>query len=416
MLTRIKSTYQEFPLEYWILVLANFIDSVGGTMIWPFFALYITQKFDVGMTQAGIFIAIFSISGFIGSMIGGALADKFGRRSLVLFGLVFSALSSLAMGFAGQLYLFYILAVVVGLLSDIARPARLAMIADLLPEEQRAEGFGVMRVARNLAWIIGPTVGGLLAAQSYLWLFVLDAVTSVITAAIVYKLIPETKPEKSQEQTQESFLSTLSGYRAVFADKLYIAFIFVSMLMLIPYGQIYNTLSVYLRDVHGVPTQGYGFLMSLNAGIVVILQFWFTRRIKRFAPMLLMSAGTILYMIGLTMYGFVTVYSLFAVAMIIITFGEMIIMPEGQTLAANFAPEAMRGRYLALFGLSWTIAGAIGPTAAGLIMDNYNPDWVWYAAGIISAVAAAGFFILYLATQERFAPALETEPDAQPSS
>jgi MFS family permease len=412
MLTRIKSTYREFPREYWILVLANFIDSIGGTMIWPFFALYVTQKFDVGMTEAGILIAIFSISGFIGSMFGGALADKFGRRSLVLFGLVFSALSSLAMGFVNQLYLFYILAVIVGLLSDIAWPARQAMIADLLPEKQRAEGFGVMRVARNLAWIIGPTIGGLLAARSYLILFILDAVTSVITAVIVYKLIPETKPEGTQEQAQESFLSTLSGYRVVFADKIYIAFIFVSMMMLMAYGQIYNTLSVYLRDVHGVPTQGYGVLMSLNATIVVILQFWFTRRLKRFAPMLLMAVGTILYMIGLTMYGVVAVYGLFVAAMVIITFGEMIIMPQGQTLAANFAPEDKRGRYLALFGLSWTIAGAVGPTAAGLIMDNNNPDWVWYAAGIISAIAAAGYYLLYLATKERLAqPTHELEPD-----
>jgi MFS family permease len=402
MLTRIKSTYQEFPLEYWILVLASFIDSVGGTMIWPFFALYVTQRFGVGMTEAGILIAIFSISGFIGSMIGGALADKFGRRSLVLFGLVFSAMSSLTMGFVSQLYVFYILAVVVGLLSEIAGPARQAMIADMLPEEQRAEGFGVMRVARNLAWIVGPTIGGLLAAQSYLWLFILDAVSSVITAVIVYKFVPETMPEEPQEKEQESFLATLSGYRAVFADRLYIAFIFVSMLMLIPYGQIYNTLSVYLRDVHGVPTQGYGLLMSINAGTVVILQFWFTRRLKRFAPMLLMSAGTILYMIGLTMYGVVAVYSLFVVAMLFITFGEMVVIPQGQSMAANFAPVDKRGRYLALFSLSWTIAGAIGPTAAGLIMDNYNPDWVWYAAGIISAAAAAGYFALYLATKERF--------------
>jgi MFS family permease len=267
-------------------------------------------------------------------------------------------------------------------------------------------------VARNLAWIIGPTIGGLLAARSYLILFILDAVTSVITAVIVYKLIPETKPESTQEQAQESFLATLSGYRVVFADKIYIAFIFVSMMMLMAYGQIYNTLSVYLRDVHGVPTQGYGILMSLNATIVVILQFWFTRRLKRFAPMLLMAVGTILYMIGLTMYGIVAVYALFVAAMVIITFGEMIIMPQGQTLAANFAPEDKRGRYLALFGLSWTIAGAVGPTAAGLIMDNYNPDWVWYAAGIISAIAAAGYYLLYLATKERLAqPTQELEPD-----
>ena len=70
---------------------------------------------------------------------------------------------------------------------------------------------------------------------------------------------------------------------------------------------------------------------------------------------------------------------------------------------ANFAPADMRGRYLAVFGISWTIAGAVGPWGAGIIMDNGNPDWIWYLAGITSAVAAVGFFILHLITKERFA-------------
>ena len=410
MLNKIRNTYNEFPLEYWTLVFANFIDSVGATMLFPFFALYITRRFGVGMTEAGILIALFSLSGFIGSLFGGALADKFGRRSLVLFGLVFSALSSLVMGFVNELYVFYALAVVVGLLSDIAGPAHQAMIADLLPEEKRSEGFGVLRVARNLAWIVGPTIGGLLAAYSYMYLFVMDAISSIMTAVIVYKLVPETKPEEALDVEAESFMSTLAGYREVFADRVFIIYIFVSILMLIPYFQIYNTLSVYLRDAHGVQARGYGFLMSLNAGIVVLLQFWVTRRTNRYPPMLLMVAGTLLYMVGLTMYGFVAIYVLFIAAMVLITFGEMIVTPVGQTLTANFAPVDKRGRYMALFGLSWTIAAAIGPWGAGIIMDNYNPDWVWYLSGITAAVAAAGFFALYVATKDRLVMA---EEDAQ---
>ncbi len=403
MLGKIKDTYREFPLEYWTLVVANFIDSVGATMLFPFFALYVTRRFGVGMTEAGILIAIFSISGFIGSLFGGALADKFGRRSLVLFGLIASALSSLAMGLVNDLTIFYVLAALVGLLSDIAGPARQAMVADLLPEEKRSEGFGVMRVARNLAWIVGPTVGGLLAARSYMLLFVMDAVSSIITAVIVYKLVPETKPEEAESTETESFMATLAGYREVFADRVFIIYIFVSMLMLIPYLQIYNTLSVYLRDVHGVQARGYGLLMSLNAGIVVLLQFWITRRTKRFPPMLLMVAGTLLYMVGLTMYGIVALYILFVAAMVLITFGEMIVIPVGQTLTANFAPVDKRGRYMALFGLSWTIASAIGPWGAGIIMDNYNPDWIWYLAGITAALAAVGYFALYLTSRDRLA-------------
>jgi MFS family permease len=161
-----------------------------------------------------------------------------------LFGLVFSALSSVAMGFVNDLPLFYVLAFVVGLLGEVAGPARQAMVADMLPEEQVGEGFGVMRVAGNLAWIVGPTIGGLLAAESYMLLFILDAITSLITAVIVYKLVPETRPEPSDEQQSQSFMETVAGYRHVAADEMFVAFLLTSILMLVVYLQMYNTLSV----------------------------------------------------------------------------------------------------------------------------------------------------------------------------
>jgi MFS family permease len=163
MFTRINRIYHEFPSKFWIVVLVSFIDRIGGTLLFPFFSLYITQKFNVGMTQAGIILGIFSVFGLVGSMVGGALTDKFGRRRLILFGLVFSALSTLSLGLAKTLAALYPLAVVIGLLSDVAGPANQAMIADLLPEKQRAEGFGILRVAGNMAWIIGPTIGGFVA-------------------------------------------------------------------------------------------------------------------------------------------------------------------------------------------------------------------------------------------------------------
>jgi len=411
MLDRVKSTYREFPRRFWVLVIATFIDRIGGTLIFPFFALYITDKFDVGMTEAGVLFAIFSVCGFVGSMLGGALTDKLGRRGMVLFGLVFSALSSVSMGLVEDLNVFYLLAVAVGLLSNIGGPARQAMVADMLPKEKHAEGYGILRVAGNLAWIMGPMIGGLLAAKSYLLLFVLDAITSLITAAIVYKLVPETKPEASEQQEQQTILQTMAGYRLVMADRLYMAFLIVSMLMLIVYQQMYNTLSVYLRDVHGVSPQGYGVLLSLDAATVVVFQFWVARKTRPYAPMLMMMVGTLFYLVGFTMYGFVSAYWLFIVAILLITIGEMVVMPVGQALVARFAPEDMRGRYMAMFGLSWTVPSAVGPWAAGLILDNYDPNWVWYAGGIISAIAAAGFYFLHVRTRGRFvSDTVETQP------
>jgi MFS family permease len=354
------------------------------------------------MTQAGVLLAIFSVTGLAGSMIGGALSDRFGRRILVLFGLVISALSSVLMGLVDELSVFYILAGFVGLLSDMGGPARQAMVADLLPEEKRSEGFGIQRVASNLAWIIGPTIGGLLAARSYLLLFILDAITSIIVAVILYIGVPETMPSVDREAEETNIFDTVRGYGRVARDGLFLTFVLTTMLMSVVYLQMYSTLSVYLRDVHGVPARGFGALLSMNAAIVVLLQFWITRKVRPYPQMLIMALGTALYLIGFTTYGFVSSYVLFALAMLVITFGEMLIIPVGQSLAARFAPETMRGRYMAFFGLSWAIPNTVGPYAAGLIMDYLDPRWVWYAAGILSGAAVLGYLALHARTRDRF--------------
>jgi MFS family permease len=404
MLTRFRSTLQEYPRSFLVLVSASFIDRLGATLIFPFFSLYITQKFNVGMTQAGVLFGIFSISGLIGSMIGGGLTDKFGRKGLVIFGLVVSALSSVSMGFVNNLSTFYILAGFVGLLSDVAGPAYQAMVADMLEEKQRAEGFGILRVVANLAWVFGPMIGGFLASQSYLLLFILDAISSIITAVIVYRMIPETKPEGSEETKQETMFETMGGYVRVAKDRLFFAFVLISILVGVVYLQLYSTLSVFLRDVHGVQVDAFGPLFSINAGTVVLFQFWVTRRVKRYSPMAMMALGTAFYMVGFTAYGFVSGYPLFVVAMLLITIGEMIIMPISQALASRFAPEEMRGRYMAFFGLSWAIPSTFAAWGAGLIMDNFDPRWVWYLSGIIAFIGILGFVALHLKTRTRFTP------------
>jgi MFS family permease len=400
---KIQKVYSEYPRTFWTVIGALFIDRLGGALIFPFLALFVTAKFGVGMTEVGQLFAIVAISSVFGSMMGGAMTDKFGRKTMIIFGLVVSALSSLLLGFAGDLSVIYIGGMVVGLFGNIGGPAQQAIIADLLSEEKRAEGFGLLRIVVNLAVTIGPAIGGILATNSYLWLFLIDAVASSITALIVFSIIPETKPERPADEPSESVVQTLGGYFEVARDSLFMAFIFTSMLMVLVYMQMNSTLSVYLRDVHAIPDQGFGYIITLNAGMVVLFQFWITRRIKHLPPMIAMALGTLLYAIGFSMYGFVSVYPLFMLAMAIITIGEMFVAPVGQALVANFAPEDMRGRYMAMFGFSWTIPTAFGPWAAGLIMDNYNPNWVWYACGLISMIAVAGYLILHLHTRKRVA-------------
>jgi MFS family permease len=409
MFPRLHKIYHEFPRLFWIVVGVSFIDGIGGTLLFPFFALYITQKFGVGMTQAGILLGLSSLFGLIGGMIGGALTDKFGRKQLILFGLVFSAISTLGFGFVNNFAFLFPLVVVVGLLSSVARPAQEAMIADILPEKQRQEGFGILRVVGNLAWIIGPTIGGFLANINFFYLFVIDSIISCLVAVIIYRVIPETRPEPHAHEKGESLLKTITGYRWVARDTAFMSFIVANILMLLVYQQMYGSLSVYLRDHHGINPQGYGFLMTTSAITVVLFQFWLTRQIKNRPPFLMMAFGTVFYVIGFVLFGIVSTFFLFALNIVIITIGEMIVVPTSQALVAGFAPEKMRGRYMAVAGLSWAIPSTIGPGAAGYILDNYNPNLLWYLGGALCGLSVLAYYFLHLrlGAGEKFAPAQE---------
>jgi len=409
MFTRLNKVYHEFPRLFWIVVAVRFVDGIGGTLLFPFFALYITEKFGVGMMEAGILLGMSSLFGLIGSMFGGALTDKFGRKQLILFGLVFSAVSTLTFGLVNDIKVLYPLVIVVGLLSSISHPAHEAMIADILPEEKRQEGFGILRVVANFSWIIGPAIGGFLANINYFYLFAIDSVISCLVALVIARTIPETKPKPHAHEESQSFLQTFTGYRFVLRDTAFISFIMANIIMLIVYQQMYGSLSVYVRDFHGLTPQHYGWLMMTSAITVVIFQFWLTRNIKHRPPFLMMAFGTIFYAIGFVLFGFFTTFILFALNIVIITIGEMIVVPTSQALVAGFAPADMRGRYMAVAGLSWAIPSTIGPGLAGFIMDNYNPNLVWYIGGALCVLSVLAYYALHLrlGSKPEFAPATE---------
>jgi len=391
---RAKNIYREYPSQFWTIVGANFVDRIGGGMIYPFFALYITKHFEVGMTEVGLLFALFSISDMVGNMIGGALTDFLGRKTMIIFGLVVSALTALGMGLVQQLEWFYVMGAVSGLFATAAGPAHQAMLTDILPVKKRAEGFGVMRVAANLAVAIGPAIGGFIASYSYLILFIADTITSLITALIVYLVIEESKPENKEVTEKTGFKETFIGYGQVLKDRKFMLFVGISTIATIVYSQMYSTLSVYLRDVHGIPESGYGWIMTLNAGMVVLFQFMITRKISDKPPMLILALGSMLYVIGFGMYGFVSAYVFFMLAMVIITVGEMVVIPVAQAYVGEAAPEDMRGRYSGVMGFSWMIPWMIGPLIAGLIMDYGDPNWVWYGSAILGVVSALGFLWL----------------------
>jgi MFS family permease len=347
------------------------------------------------------------------------LTDRFGRKKMILWGLISSALTSLSFIFINDFSLVYILGIWIGLFASIGGPAQSAIIADLLPEEKHAEGYGIWRVNMNLTVAIAPLIGAWIISYSFAYIFIIDAVTSVITATILFFALTESMPQPVTENTpaNEAGESTEKpkksvGYGKILRDLPFMAFVMITMLMVLVYMQMNNTLPVYLRDVRNVSVRGFGYIISLNAAMVVFMQFWITRKIRGQSPFKMLSVGTFLYAIGFLMYALVSEFALYMVAMVIITLGEMLTAPVGQALVARFSPADMRGRYMAIYGFAWAIPSATGLIFAGVVFKYLDPNWIWYLCAILGTITAGGFlWIERFASEEQPEEASSENPD-----
>jgi MFS family permease len=275
------------------------------------------------------------------------------------------------------------------------------MVADLLPSELQTDGFGIFRIVANITVVIGPLLGGLVAAYSYNWLFIADTVASTITGVIVIFSIPETKPESSPVQKKESFMKTLRGYGHVLRDGVFVFFVLLGALVSLVYMQMNSTLSVFLNQEYGFTLQWFSYLLSMNALMVVFLQLPITRVVSKGSPMIMAALGAFLYAIGFGMYGFISIKPMFFAAMVIITIGEMIISPVSQMIVVRLASKDKLGRYMAVHGLSWMIPSLFGIILAGLVIENMDPNWVWYFGGILMLFATAGYLLLIEISSKR---------------
>ena len=174
------------------------------------------------------------------------------------------------------------------------------------------------------------------------------------------------------------------------------------MLSVLMYFNMNSSLSVYLVNHRGVSPEQFGYILSLNAGMVVLMQLFFTRVTAKWKPVLTITLGNLLYVVGFIMYGFVNTYFLYLLVMVIITIGEMIYAPKEQILVTIFAPEHMRRRYMAIRGFSWIIPTAIGKLGADLIVDNVDPRILWYVVGFTGTLSTLGFTYLHFKVGKKF--------------
>ena len=390
MIQRLRGTMAEFPPQFWVLFGGMLVNAAGSSLIFPFFTLYVRQRFGLPMATIGVAMAAMAGVGLISGALGGALADRFGRKTLMVGGLMLAAVSSFTMGVVDSLAAFVAVAIFMNVIFPLSRPASEAMVADLVEPEKRARAYGLMRVAFNLGVAIGPAVGGFLAERSYFTLFVGDAVTSLVFALIILFFIAETKPEVAKEERAAHG----AGYGPLLRDTPFLIFCLVSIAVAVVYAQMNSTWPVYMKENYGITERQYGLMMSLNAAMVVLFQFPITSFTERHARTTMLALAAVLYGLGFGLVGFVNTALLFALAIAIWTVGEMVHVPVSQAYVADVAPEDMRGRYMGAAGLTWGVGWSLGPLLAGLMMDFGDPRYVWYGCLIVGLAAAVAFLRL----------------------
>jgi len=391
VLSRIRRTLSEYPRPFWVLFWGTLISSSGSALVFPFLTIYFRQRFEMSMTTIGLYLSANAFVGLLSGALGGSLADRFGRRNVMAASLLMTALITLGWGLATALPVLLVLIVLSGLSGALFHPASSAMVADLVEPEKRAEAYGLIRVIANLGVVIGPSIGGLLAARSYLVLFICAAVAEFIFFIIIITMLPETKPEGSDEGVAAG---GGMSYAPIFRDLPFLAVCAMSVIAVLVYVQMNTTFPVYVKEQFGIPEDQYGLLIALNALMVVTMQFSITRWTNRHrrTSILALSAG--LYAVGFGALGLARNVWQFAICVAIWTIGEMTMIPVRSALVADMAPETMRGRYMAVSGSSWSIGFMLGPLAAGLVSDSLGMVNVWTFAFLLGALAAVGFLAL----------------------
>jgi len=408
VLKRMRCTIEQYPRTFWVLFWGTFINHTGRALVFPFLTIYFRQRFEMSMTTIGLYISANAAVGLLSSAVGGSLADRFGRRNVMAASLLLSALATLGWGLANNLSLLLLLIIVNGLVGPLYGPASSAMVADLVESDRRAEAYGLIRVIANLGVVIGPSIGGILAARSYTILFVISAIASFAFFLITLFLVPETKPQVDGERPP---LAQDVGYGSVLRDLPFMAVAAFSIVATIVYVQMNTTFPVYVREQFGIAEDQYGLLIALNAIMVVTMQFSITRWLRRYrrTPMLALSA--VLYALGFGALALARTPLQFAACVAVWTLGEMIMVPISSALAADMAPETKRGRYMAVSGATWGLGWMLGPLLAGLVSDSLGPVHVWTGSFVVGLIAAAGYLFA-----GRLVPAAANRSSPRPSS
>lgn len=390
---RWSSSVSGFPPGFWWLWTSTLVNRLG-TFVYPFLTLYLTVDRGYSAADAGLVLSLYGCGGVVGSLMGGDLTDRVGRRATMAGAQLATALATGAMGFVTQPAAIAGMAFTVGATASVSRPAVAAMTADLIAPEDRTRAFAVNYWAINIGFGLSAAVAGFIAREGYVWLFVGDAVTTLLCGAVMWFKLPETRPQVSQDPPSGGRPAPRTGLREVLRDRRFMSLTFLALGIWSIFYQCSSTLPVVMHD-NGLSTESYGLVVGLNGLLVVLLQIPLTRLMegRSQAAQLTSSAVLVGGGFGLTAFAGGSA-SLYATTVVVWTVGEMLYAPAASAAVAELAPRHAQGRYQGVFAFASSGAVFLAPLVGGFTLDTLGAPALWGGCAALGAGAAAGFWML----------------------
>jgi MFS family permease len=405
LINRIKALYNEYPRQYWLMITGIVLATAGGSMIWPFLLIYTSGKLDLPLSTVATLISINAGTGLIASLIAGTLADKVGRKLVMNLSLTVNGLAYFLLMRAETYPQFVGLMVMVGLSNPLYQVGADAMLADMIPSEKRTDAYAINRIANNAAFALGPAIGGFLATRSYDLAFYCAGIGFLSYSVLLFFLARETLNRPTATVSIPS--SQTEGYGRVLQDKSYMAFVAMISLGLIAPTMLWILMPVYAKTNFGIPEALYGWIPTTNALMCVFVQYSVTSITRKYRTLPVLGIGMLIYALGAGSVALMSSFWGFWLSMVILTFGELTLVPTASKYVADLAPADLRGRYMSMHWLGWGLARTLAPIIGGFLNDNIAPRAIWIGGLLVGLTSTLGIFLLSRVTAPRTTPLTE---------
>ena len=377
------------PREVWVLSIVTLINR-AGTMVLPFLVLYLTKSLNLSPQQAGLVLVFYGLGALVTAPLAGKLCDLIGSVRVMKTSLLFSGAALFAFPFARGFVAVSAITILWAIINEAFRPASMSIISEAVSTDQRKAAFSLNRLAINIGMSIGPVVGGFLAEASFLSLFIVDGVTSIIAGIVLaFTRWPASHEEASIEMKSQNDSGATAKPLSVLADRRLFWFLAMMIPIEITFFQTQGAMPLFVvRDLQFSESL-YGLLLTINTLLIILIEVPLNMAMAHWSHKHALALGALLTGAGFGALALASNVWTIAVTVFIWTFGEMIIFPSSSAFVADIAPAERRGVYSGLYVMSFSVAFLIGPWIGIAVLERFGATVLWISAFACSFISAA---------------------------